>query len=999
MTSPQNVNNINKYDHFDIFAQDELIHWLNKSKFNHVKFIKFTKCVIILKLGTDYELHFNYSKNYFSVELFGNVTPLDIDLIDMINCIIFNNKMNLSNTLTFIVNTLLGIRMIKYEFIDDTCYSMRINRVPIMKDMLNMINMVNTVNMINMVKFDELFGDVEDVEIDNNSDNSNNSNDSNDIKNIILETETNNVFNMSNKINIDLDDYVNDELPDFEQINKNDTDLDNLNNQKKIVDNINILNTLNTLNTDDVFKIYDNTQLKIIPNHDNHDNYDNNINKAKPITSNVTNNINLIKLTDDLILDLEAYNYVQTKILDNETSRRKQLYYQFYVSIISGMRMIYSNLSESEIEKIIKKLHLRYKKIRGQTIPKCIEELTKYINSEKYKMLNHDIDKFDESDKLDNMILLTDTKFYPKELNKKIIDEIPFLMNKYINIIIFNFDHSDNKDIINLTIKPTFFDSHSSIHKKLLNDNQIIKIKITKCVDNLRLIIIYPRILNYQFNNPIHLDLKNIILTIKKKFEDEDAFNNMIFEYRKLLKLEIQIAEFEYLTGLTSEKNNKNKNNVVSTNNGIGYSNNNSTNWNLNKFISDKNDMLNKMIKCILDINTTIIEMIDNKQQKIIFKILNENKMLLDYVKSFFKNNKLMDIFKSAKLFNNLFDFVHLININFFNDTIKEIITSLINLIEPCKSYIKTVTSNTKTTTNTTTEYAICNQIISFCEFYEIQKENEGKVIEDVINIDDISKLYIQELIQYQFQTVDDQNIKKIIHNANNSTIHNIAQENITLMNSMPLDIKSAIFYLCYENDIYQNQFLITGPEDTPYSSGCFLFSLTYPDNYPNSPPIVYFETTGSGMVQFNPNLFSNGNICLSLLKNHADREGEQWLPGISSILQVMISLQSLVMVPKPFFNEISNEYIINTNKGQIASKEYNQSIQYYTLKYAINDMIMNPPKHFETIIKKHFFIKKDIIMSIYKKYLNEFPDKLSYGIKKSQFESEYDIMIELLNE
>jgi len=61
-------------------------------------------------------------------------------------------------------------------------------------------------------------------------------------------------------------------------------------------------------------------------------------------------------------------------------------------------------------------------------------------------------------------------------------------------------------------------------------------------------------------------------------------------------------------------------------------------------------------------------------------------------------------------------------------------------------------------------------------------------------------------------------------------------------------------------------QALITGPSDTPYSGGCFLFDIYFPPQYPQVPPKVNLMTTGQGRVRFNPNLYDTGKgfqICL----------------------------------------------------------------------------------------------------------------------------------------
>lgn len=41
-------------------------------------------------------------------------------------------------------------------------------------------------------------------------------------------------------------------------------------------------------------------------------------------------------------------------------------------------------------------------------------------------------------------------------------------------------------------------------------------------------------------------------------------------------------------------------------------------------------------------------------------------------------------------------------------------------------------------------------------------------------------------------------------------------------------------------------QALITGPTDTPYANGCFLFDIYCTADYPNAPPVVNLQTTGA---------------------------------------------------------------------------------------------------------------------------------------------------------
>jgi ubiquitin-activating enzyme E1 len=91
---------------------------------------------------------------------------------------------------------------------------------------------------------------------------------------------------------------------------------------------------------------------------------------------------------------------------------------------------------------------------------------------------------------------------------------------------------------------------------------------------------------------------------------------------------------------------------------------------------------------------------------------------------------------------------------------------------------------------------------------------------------------------------------------------------------------------------------LITGPSGTPYAYGTFIYKVTIPSNYPISPPKVILSTTGGGSVRFNPNLYSWGKVCLSLLGTWLGSGGENWTPT-SNLMQVFLSIQSIVMNEK----------------------------------------------------------------------------------------------------
>ena len=151
---------------------------------------------------------------------------------------------------------------------------------------------------------------------------------------------------------------------------------------------------------------------------------------------------------------------------------------------------------------------------------------------------------------------------------------------------------------------------------------------------------------------------------------------------------------------------------------------------------------------------------------------------------------------------------------------------------------------------------------------------------------------------------------------------------------SLPNHPSSSVFVRALESRLDLLRFAITGPEGTPYENGVFLFDC-YLQDYPQRAPRVQFLTTGGGKVRFNPNLYNCGKVCLSLLGTW---QGPGWVANQSTLLQVLTSIQGLVLVPDPYFNEPG----FNSKQPNAAarSEEYNRKIRSYTLLYAMRDML-----------------------------------------------------------
>ncbi|OMJ75467.1 hypothetical protein SteCoe_25389 [Stentor coeruleus] len=89
------------------------------------------------------------------------------------------------------------------------------------------------------------------------------------------------------------------------------------------------------------------------------------------------------------------------------------------------------------------------------------------------------------------------------------------------------------------------------------------------------------------------------------------------------------------------------------------------------------------------------------------------------------------------------------------------------------------------------------------------------------------------------------------------------------------------------------------GPEDTPYEGGFYLARLTFPTDYPNSPPEMVFETE-----MWHPNIYSDGKVCISILHppgddifNPNESSSERWRP-ILGVEAILLSVTSMLNDP-----------------------------------------------------------------------------------------------------
>ena len=72
-----------------------------------------------------------------------------------------------------------------------------------------------------------------------------------------------------------------------------------------------------------------------------------------------------------------------------------------------------------------------------------------------------------------------------------------------------------------------------------------------------------------------------------------------------------------------------------------------------------------------------------------------------------------------------------------------------------------------------------------------------------------------------------------------------------------------------------------------------------------------------------------------------------------------MVSIQSLILVSEPYFNEPGYERSRGTPAGTASSIEHDANIRQATVKWGMLELIKKPSTCFRDIIRNHFYLKR----------------------------------------
>ena len=174
----------------------------------------------------------------------------------------------------------------------------------------------------------------------------------------------------------------------------------------------------------------------------------------------------------------------------------------------------------------------------------------------------------------------------------------------------------------------------------------------------------------------------------------------------------------------------------------------------------------------------------------------------------------------------------------------------------------------------------------------------------------------------------------------------------------------SGIYYKHDDTDMLSGYAMIIGPPDTPYHGGYYFFKINFPVDYPHVPPKVLFCTT-SPNVRFNPNLYANGKVCLSILNTWF---GDSW-SSCDTLRTILLQL-CLVFTENPLMNE-PGVHAIHRD-----CNPYRRAIEFVNIDAAIINIITKKPGYYESFFDLFYSIIQDHFSKRYNDIVRFIQDK-----------------------
>ncbi|KAG9189672.1 baculoviral IAP repeat-containing protein 6 (apollon) [Alternaria panax] len=378
------------------------------------------------------------------------------------------------------------------------------------------------------------------------------------------------------------------------------------------------------------------------------------------------------------------------------------------------------------------------------------------------------------------------------------------------------------------------------------------------------------------------------------------------------------------------------------------------------------------------------------------------NSKILQYCAELLRNDSLVDVVQRRNLYRTLFIFlrtmgthsetssalfgprfvrpevVDLLTLSFcaaapdLRDSVSILAQCLRNLTTQSTTILQSAKSNEEDFKSQEGQHMlwICSEITDLSQFFKenmVTETNSEKgkgaaVIPEDLAVGEVGEKLMKQTYHFYKQA-------KALESSRPGRFKRLVTEITTLQTGLP----AGIFARYCENRPDMLKCVITGPVGTPYENGLFEFDFFCPAEYPNSPPHVNFKGTSGGRININPNLYADGKVCLSLLGTWS---GEPWKAGESTLLQVLISIQAMILCEEPWYNEPGREAGY-TRSPDSPSAMYNKKIREYTVRTAILDWLDKPSLLWSDVVDHHFKGQSNAILKTVEVWTKE---KMSHG-------------------
>lgn len=430
---------------------------------------------------------------------------------------------------------------------------------------------------------------------------------------------------------------------------------------------------------------------------------------------------------------------------------------------------------------------------------------------------------------------------------------------------------------------------------------------------------------------------------------------------------------------------------------GVGYGHNgNTSNWDIKAYLKAAEERDN-IIQSILNKIIVEIQNSDTYDSNIYDSL--KNSVLITYVKSQLQGTTLLEITKHKEIYTKIFTLLsNLANENgmclFVSTTNDSSVKSLFDLLSEVNAMCKTAIKYDKTEDDMIGMITTVYDMIKPCYDSYIQetlkKEIHQKQLEETKQT--IEQEYIKKMTELrdrdgeeEFKLVDtnyhpeyQQFFNADKHHKIPSAILKRIRDEFVTFSSLPISYDAFVIARPDCNYMTAVRTIMSGPKDTPYECGLFIFDTYINKEFPTKPPNCWYQNTGG--KRFNPNLYDSGYVCLSLLGTwRTNKPSETWNKDTSSLLQIYVSIQSQILVDLPYYNEPGHESYYNSPNGKAQSDAYNNDIKLYTMKFAMLDLIKNPKLYpqVEDVVRAHFSMKKDKVLEICAKWVEAAPSHM----------------------